>query len=57
MIEGDVKQLTRVLFSSNVDYHGVDVALFRSAQVDFFNTKQNTSNSPVQFCPFPVYPG
>ena len=54
MIEGDVKQLTK---DPNVDYHGVDVALFRSAQVHFYNTKENTSNSPVQFCPFPVYPG
>ena len=44
-------------FPSSVDYHGVDVALFRSAKVHFYNTERNTSNSPVQFCPFPVYPG
>ena len=43
-------------FLAHVDYHRVDIALFQSAQVDFFKTKQNTSNSPVQFCPFPVYP-
>ena len=43
-------------FLAHVDYHRIDIALFQSAQVDFFKTKQNTSNSPVQFCPFPVYP-
>ena len=36
MIEGDANNLSMILFSSNADYHGVDVALFQSTRVDFF---------------------